>query len=149
MNIFSQAKNGIISEDVKTVSSLESIPVSTVLKDFAEGRITILRNKRRNITPVGVGKGLSTKINANIGTSPDLFSLENEMLKLKAAVDNGANAIMDLSTGGDLSFFRKKILENSPVPLGTVPIYEAAVRMVSQKKSLVEMRYRLITIIAI
>jgi phosphomethylpyrimidine synthase len=61
------------------------------------------------------------------------------MLKLKAAVDNGANAIMDLSTGGDLSFFRKKILENSPVPLGTVPIYEAAVRMVSQKKSLVEM----------
>jgi len=139
MNIFSQAKNGIISEDVKSVASAESLPVSTVLKDLAEGRITILRNSRRSITPVGVGKGLSTKINANIGTSPDLFSLENEMLKLKAAVDNGANAIMDLSTGGDLTFFRKKILESSPVPLGTVPIYEAAVRMVAQKKSMVEM----------
>lgn len=142
MNIFSQAKNGIISEDVKTVASAESLPVSTVLRDFAEGRITILRNSRRNIVPVGVGKGLSTKINANIGTSPDLFSLEEEMKKLKAAVDNGANAIMDLSTGGDLTFFRKQILENSPVPLGTVPIYEAAVRMVAQKKSLVEMNIK-------
>lgn len=139
MNIFAQAKNGIISEDVKKVSSDESLPASTVLKDFAEGRITILRNSRRSIAPVGVGKGLSTKINANIGTSPDLFSLDEEMKKLKAAVDNGANAIMDLSTGGDLTFFRKKILENSPLPLGTVPIYEAAVRMVAQKKSLVEM----------
>ncbi|HOP61901.1 MAG TPA: phosphomethylpyrimidine synthase ThiC [Spirochaetota bacterium] len=139
MNIYSQAKNGIISEDVKTVASAESLPVSTVLKDFAEGKITILRNLRRNITPVGVGKGLSTKINANIGTSPDLFSLDEELNKLKAAVDNGANAIMDLSTGGDLSFFRKKILEHSPLPLGTVPIYEAAVRMVAQKKSMVEM----------
>lgn len=139
MNIFSQAKKGIISEDVKTVAAAESLPEQSVLGDFAEGKITILRNSRRNITPVGVGKGLSTKINANIGTSPDLFSLEEEMKKLKAAVDNGANAIMDLSTGGDLTFFRKKILENSPLPLGTVPIYEAAVRMVAQKKSLVEM----------
>ncbi len=139
MNIFSKAKNGIISDDIEAVATAESLPVSTVLKDFAEGKITILRNSKRNISPVGVGRGLSTKVNANIGTSPDLFSLEEEMKKLKAAVDNGANAIMDLSTGGDLTFFRKKILEKSPVPLGTVPIYEAAVRMVAQKKSLVEM----------
>ena len=142
MNIFSQAKRGIISDEIKSVAEDESLPVEFIFEKFVNGQITILRNRKRKIRPVGVGCGLRTKINANIGTSPDLFSLEEELKKLKAAVESGADAVMDLSTGGDLSFFRNKIIENSPLPLGTVPIYEAAVRMVAQKKSLVELNIK-------
>ncbi|HOV07929.1 MAG: Phosphomethylpyrimidine synthase [Spirochaetes bacterium ADurb.Bin218] len=136
MNIFSQAKKGVISEELKYVSSRESIPVTALLKDFVEGKITILKNKNRKINPVGVGKDLSTKVNANIGTSPDFFDIETEIAKLKAAEESGADAIMDLSTGGDLSYIRKTILEKSSLPLGTVPIYEAAVRMAKEKRPL-------------
>jgi len=140
MNIFSQAKKGIIPEDVKTVSETESVPLDELFKNFSEGKVSIMKNRLRKIIPVGVGMGLKTKVNANIGTSPDLFDLKTELEKLDAAVKAGADAVMDLSTGGDLSLFRKKILEHSPLPLGTVPIYETAVRMVSQKKSMTEMK---------
>jgi phosphomethylpyrimidine synthase len=139
MNIFAQAKRGIITDEIRTVSQIESIPADELLKDFAAGKISIMKNSLRNITPVAVGKGLSTKVNANIGTSPDLFDMDTELAKLDAAVKAGADAVMDLSTGGDLSHFRKKILEKSPIPLGTVPIYETAVRMVAQKKAMTAM----------
>lgn len=140
MNIFSQAKKGIIPDEIRTVSEKESVPVDELYNDFLQGRVSIMKNRLRNINPVGVGKGLRTKVNANIGTSPDLFDLRTELEKLDAAVSAGADAIMDLSTGGDLSLFRRKILEHSPLPLGTVPIYETAVRMVSQKKPMTEMK---------
>jgi len=139
MNIFSQAKKGIITEEVKTIAINESVPVDQVQENFVLGKISIMKNRLRDIKPVAVGKGLSTKVNANIGTSPDLFDLPTELAKLDAAVKAGADAVMDLSTGGDLTLFRKKILEYSPIPLGTVPIYETAVRMVSKKKSMKEM----------
>lgn len=140
MNIFAQAKKGIISEEIRTVSENESLPVEELMENFSSGKITIMKNRLRNITPAAVGKGLRTKVNANIGTSPDLFDLETELKKLDASIKAGTDAVMDLSTGGDLSLFRKKILENSPVPLGTVPIYETAVKMVAQKKSMKEMK---------
>lgn len=139
MNLFSKAKKGIISPELLTVAESESIPSDSLLNDVKEGRVTIVKNVRRNIKPVGVGKNLRTKINANIGTSPDLFDIEIELNKLSTAVKYGADAIMDLSTGGDLSFFRKEILKNSPIPLGTVPIYEAAVRLSSKKRSICDM----------
>ena len=140
MNIFAQAKKGIVSEEVRTVSENESVSVEELMENFSSGKVTIMKNRLRNITPVAVGKGLRTKVNANIGTSPDLFDLATELTKLDASLKAGTDAVMDLSTGGDLSLFRKKILENSPVPLGTVPIYETAVKMVAQKKSMKEMR---------
>lgn len=140
MNIFAQAKKGIITDELRRVASDESVPENELLNDFAAGKVTIMKNRLRSITPVAVGRGLRTKINANIGTSPDLFNLETELNKLDAAVKAGADAVMDLSTGGDLTLFRKKILERSPVPIGTVPIYETAVRMVAQKKPMTEMK---------
>ncbi len=140
MNIFAQAKRGVISEEINTIAIDESVPVDELMKNFSTGKVSIMKNRLRKIKPVAVGKGLRTKINANIGTSPDLFNLETELEKLDAAVKAGADAVMDLSTGGDLSLFRKKILENSPVPLGTVPIYETAVKMVAQKKPMTEMK---------
>ncbi len=139
MNIFAQAKKGVISEEVQIIAKNESVPVEEVMENFSTGKVSIMKNRLRNITPVAVGKGLRTKVNANIGTSPDLFDLTSELEKLDAAVKAGADAVMDLSTGGDLSLFRKKILEFSPIPLGTVPIYETAVRMVAQKKPMTAM----------
>lgn len=140
MNIFSQAKKGIIPDEIRTVAEAESVTVDELFKNFSRGKVSIMKNRLRKINPVAVGTGLRTKVNANIGTSPDLFDLNIELEKLDAAVKAGADAIMDLSTGGDLSLFRKEILKHSPLPLGTVPIYETAVRMVSQKKSMTEMR---------
>ena len=141
MNIFEKARKGIVTPEVEFIARAEGCSVDYILEHFARGEIVIFKNNTRSIDPVAVGTGLSTKVNANIGTSPDLFNPDIEMAKLKAAVDAGADAVMDLSTGGDLSFFRQKIVQNSPVPLGTVPIYEVAVDMVNQKKSLMDMTF--------
>jgi phosphomethylpyrimidine synthase len=87
--------------------------------------VVIPKNKVRKIRPLGIGEGLRTKVNANIGTSPRHSDVDEELAKVKVAVEAGADAIMDLSTGGDLDSIRKKIIENSPLPVGTVPIYQA------------------------
>ncbi|PKL37661.1 MAG: phosphomethylpyrimidine synthase [Spirochaetae bacterium HGW-Spirochaetae-1] len=139
MNIFVQARQGIVTPEVNYVAGKEVLSIEHVMTHFARGEIVIFKNKKRDINPVGVGKGLTTKINANIGTSPDLFNLDTELEKLKMAVKYGADAVMDLSIGGDVTFFRRKILENSSVPLGTVPLYETAKEMTDQKKSIMEM----------
>lgn len=139
MNLFSQAKKGIISPELRTVADAEAVPADLLLKDVSEGKVTIVKNRLREITPVGVGKNLKTKINANIGTSPDLFNIDIELKKLETAIRHGADAIMDLSTGGDLSMFRREILKKSSVPLGTVPIYEAAVKLSACKKSICDL----------
>ena len=83
--------------------------------------------KGRGARPLGVGAGLSVKVNANLGTSQARSGIDAELVKLKAAVDAGADAVMDLSTGGDLDLIRAAIIKASPVSVGTVPIYQAAV----------------------
>jgi len=139
MNIFEKAKQGIVTPEVEFVAKKEDLSVEFVMEHFAAGKIAIFKNSIRDIDPVAVGKGISTKINANIGTSPDLFDLETELEKLNTAVKFGADAVMDLSVGGDVTFFRQKILEKSKVPLGTVPLYEVIKEMTDQKKSIMEM----------
>ena len=139
MNIFEKAQKGIISPEVEKISSIEGVPVDAVMNSFTKGEIAIFKNSRRDIVPLAIGKGLRTKINANIGSSPDLFDIDIELEKLKVAVECGADAVMDLSTGGDVSHFRKRIIDESSVPLGTVPIYEAAVMMKNKKKSIMDM----------
>ncbi len=128
-----------MSDDVKTAASGEGLDEQLLLKEFAAGRVAIFRNTQRTIKPVAVGNGTTTKVNANIGTSPDFFKLETEMEKLRIAVRYGADAIMDLSTGGNVTDFRRKIIEESPVPVGTVPLYEVAKDMMDMKKSIMDM----------
>jgi phosphomethylpyrimidine synthase len=140
MNIFQQAKDGVTAPEVEVISRYEDVPVAAVLESFSKGEIAIFKNRLRNIKPVAVGKGLKTKINANIGSSPDMFNIDIELEKLKIAIEYGADTVMDLSTGGNIRDFRKRIIEESSVPLGTVPIYEAAVHMVNQKKSIMNMK---------
>ena len=139
MNIFQKAKENIISDEIKFIAEQEDLSLDFVMKHFTSGETVILKNSLRNINPVAIGKGVSTKINANIGSSPDMFVLDDEMEKLRIAVEFGADAVMDLSIGGDVTYFRRKILEKSPVPLGTVPIYEVIKELTGRKKSIMEM----------
>lgn len=126
------AKKGIITEEFKAVAVSEGIAVETLAMDIAEGRTVIPINTLHNIKPIGVGRGLKVKVNANIGTSKDRASLEEELEKLEAIVKYGADAVMDLSTGGPIKEIRRTLTEKSPIAVGTVPIYEAVV-MASEK----------------
>jgi phosphomethylpyrimidine synthase len=139
MNKAIDTKNWELSGDINSVAETETVTGDFIREHLTSGEIVILRNRKRKITPVAVGKNMRTKVNANIGSSPDLFNMEHELKKLEAAVNAGADTVMDLSTGGDIREFRRQITEASKIPLGTVPLYEAAVEMRKQKKSIMEM----------
>lgn len=135
-----EARKGNVTPEMEAVARAEGVSVESILTGIANGTIVITRNNRHmSITPLGIGKGLRTKVNANIGTSKDRMSIDDEIEKLKIAVANGADAVMDLSTGGPIIEIRREILKQSTVAIGTVPIYQAAVETVSQGKSIVQM----------
>ena len=133
------ARKGVITEEVKQVALMEGILPEVLSKDIASGLVVISRNKNHDIKPLGIGKGLKTKINANIGTSKDRVSLDEEMQKLDALIKYGADAVMDLSTGGPIRDIRKLLLKKSLISVGTVPIYEAVVKAVEDKGSISKM----------
>ncbi|MBN1756147.1 phosphomethylpyrimidine synthase ThiC [bacterium] len=139
MTLMADCKAGKIPEIVKLVAESEGVSPEFVRGQVASGRVVIPRNKNRSFDPIGIGQGLSTKVNANLGTSRDKADIEFELAKLKAALEAKTDAVMDLSTGGDLSAIRKVILDACPVPLGTVPIYETAIRMVENQLPMVNM----------
>lgn len=120
------ARKGEITPEVVHVAEQEGLEPEDLMLRVAQGRIVIPKNKDRSFDAIGIGEGLKTKVNANIGTSPRRVSLEEELGKLKVAVKAGAHAVMDLSTGGDLDDIRRRIIDQCPVPLGTVPIYQVA-----------------------
>ncbi len=133
------ARKGRITKEMELVALAENIDIDVLVKRVAAGTVVIPKNVRRDFVRVeGVGLGLRTKVNANIGTSATFPDIKDELAKLKAAVDAGADAMMDLSTGGDLTEIRKAILEHSDVMLGTVPIYECAVNVVGQHGGIVK-----------
>ena len=139
MTISKHARNNTITPEMKLVSECENVSAEFVRAGVAAGTIVIPKNNKRSLKKLcGVGQGLKTKVNANLGTSPDHVSIEEEMIKLDAAVRAGADAVMDLSTGGDLKKIRRAILDNSPVPLGTVPIYQAACETRAKGKPITE-----------
>jgi len=133
------AKKGIITKEVEIVAQDEHVDKEKLAERVAKGEVVILKNKVHDIHPVGVGKGLRTKVNANIGTSPDVFSLDTELEKLRAAEEAGADTVMDLSTGGDLDEIRREILKKSRIIVGNVPIYQSAVEIGEKKGSIVYM----------
>lgn len=121
------ARKGIITEEFRTVASLEKNSAEDLASDIAKGKSVIPINNTHDIRPMGIGRGMSVKINANIGTSKDKISIEEEIEKLDAIVKYGADAVMDLSTGGPIRDIRRLLTKKSPIPVGTVPIYEAVV----------------------
>lgn len=137
MGLMLRAQKNIMSKEVKETASYEQVPASFILQGISEGTIVIPKNVNRKLKKaVAVGRGLKTKVNANLGTSPDHISIKEEIEKMHVAVNAGADAIMDLSTGGDLTCIRKEILDQCPVCVGTVPIYQAACQTVRQKKKI-------------
>jgi len=140
MSIREDAQAGKKTELLERCAKNESLDIGTLLSGVAQGIIAVPKNIHHNFEKiVAIGKGTSTKVNANIGASRDLSGVGEEQDKLKVAVDAGADTVMDLSMGKDLDAVRKGILENCPVPLGTVPIYQAVAETVElQGKDLVE-----------
>jgi len=120
------------------VAAREHVSPKVLEKNFSEGKVAVLCSKHRHITPLAVGKGTTVKVNANIGTSPDTSDLANELAKLKAAVAVGADTVMDLSVGGDVDEVRAAVIAESPIPVGTVPVYQTALDARRKGKSFVE-----------
>ncbi|HWG58293.1 MAG TPA: phosphomethylpyrimidine synthase ThiC [Candidatus Acidoferrales bacterium] len=124
------ARQGIITEEMQYVALREKLAPEIVRDEIARGRAIVPANiNHRNLEPMGIGVAFACKINANIGNSATTSHIEGELEKLHRAVHFGSDTVMDLSTGGDIPAIRKAIIEASPVPIGTVPIYEAISRV--------------------
>ncbi len=136
MNQIESAKKNIITKEMQFTANREDIEPEKIMHDIANGHTIILKNKVHNINPLAVGKDLSTKVNSNIGSSGDICSIDEELEKLFVSIDSGADAVMDLSTGGNIKDFREKILKNSTIPLGTVPLYEAFQYLMDKNESI-------------
>ena len=134
------AKQGIVSPQVKRVAEKEGVETDFILQGLVSGVIVIPASPNHaNLVPCGIGKGLRTKINVNIGTSPDFYDLDMELKKLQIAIDFGSDTVMDLSTGGDISTIRQAIINASILPVGTVPIYQAGIEAIEKHGAIVNM----------
>ncbi|HRU38420.1 MAG TPA: phosphomethylpyrimidine synthase ThiC [Candidatus Goldiibacteriota bacterium] len=134
------AKKGVITDEMKEAAAAENIPEKELLSLIASGEVVLPFNKNhKNTRSVAIGRKMRVKVNANIGSSADVCDLNTELLKLKTAVEAGADAVMDLSTGGDISSIRREIIKNSPVPIGTVPIYQVMVEVIKDRKMMHKM----------
>lgn len=133
------ARKGQITKEMEIVAKEENVDVQKLIKRVAKGYITIPKNINGKSVPKGIGKGLTTKINANIGSSSEIEDINVEIQKAEIAVEYGADAIMDLSTGPNLKSIREKIMQAVDVPIGTVPIYEAAVSASQEKGAVINM----------
>ncbi|MBI4287163.1 MAG: phosphomethylpyrimidine synthase ThiC [Chloroflexi bacterium] len=146
------AKEGTVSPQIQQAAQAEDIAPELILQGLADGT-TVLPANINHVSggrglasrllllapPRAIGRGLRTKVNANIGTSPDFGSMDTELEKLRVAVEYGADAVMDLSTGPDIPGIRRAILANSPVPIGTVPVYQAAAQAMESRGAIVDM----------
>jgi phosphomethylpyrimidine synthase len=139
MTQLSLAREGTITDEMKDVASEEGYTPDEIRQLIASGHAVIPKNINRDFPPKGIGRGLKTKVNANIGTSMDHLNLDEEMDKLKTALIAGTDSVMDLSTGGNLKEIRKMVLENSCVMVGAVPIYAVASELASQDKPIFHM----------
>jgi len=134
------ARKGTVSPQIKHVAAKECVEADFIIRGLAEGEIVIPANvNHTNLIPCGIGKGLRTKVNANIGTSSDFCDLNMELRKLQTAIDFGADTVMDLSTGGDISAIRRAIMRASTVPVGTVPIYQAGIEAIENRGAIINM----------
>ncbi|MEO1592815.1 MAG: phosphomethylpyrimidine synthase ThiC, partial [Cyanobacteria bacterium J06632_22] len=121
------ARQGQVTEEMDYVARRENLPAELIREEVARGRLIIPANiNHTNLEPMGIGIATKCKVNANIGASPNSSDIQTELDKLHLAVKYGADTVMDLSTGGgDLDRIRTAIIQDSPVPIGTVPIYQA------------------------
>lgn len=128
------AKKGVLSPLMRRIAKIEGVTPEFIRRGMASGTIVIPKNIRHNISkPCGIGRGLRTKINANIGTSKDSSTIAKELAKMKAAITLGSDTIMDLSTGSMIRKTRKALIARSSVPVGTVPLYEIIINGIKNR----------------
>ncbi len=139
MTRMEEAGKGRITKEFSLLAQKEHTTAETIRDGVAAGEITVCTSSVREIEPVAIGSGLRIKINANIGTSSDVSSVDEEVDKALTAIKYGADMLMDLSTGGDIPGIRKRILGEVNVPVGTVPIYEAGIRAAKNRRGMVRM----------
>jgi len=124
------ARKGIVTQEMEYVAQREQLPAEVVRHEVARGRMIIPANIRHlNLEPMCIGVASKCKINSNIGNSAVTSEIDDELEKLRYSIKYGADTVMDLSTGGDIPRIRQAIIDASPIPIGTVPIYEALTRV--------------------
>ncbi|NLL94343.1 MAG: phosphomethylpyrimidine synthase ThiC [Thermoplasmatales archaeon] len=135
--IMEDARKGV-TPLIKAAAEKEGVDPEFLRRGVAAGRIVIPHNPVHGPTPAAIGEGLPIKVNVNIGTSRDMPEMENELAKLEIALKYGADAVMDLSTGGDIDAIRREILARCPVMVGTVPIYQTGL-VAARRDAVVDM----------
>lgn len=134
------AQRGSLTKEMEMVAKEEGIEVENLRQRVARGVAVIPRSSvGRELKPVGIGEGLTTKVNVNVGSSTTYTNLELELEKAKIAIEYGTDTLMDLSTGGDLDEIRRKLLKITTVPFGTVPIYQASIETAKKKGAVIYM----------
>jgi phosphomethylpyrimidine synthase len=134
------ARKGTVTPEMELVAQKEGLEAEFIRQGVADGTIVIpVNTNHTNVEACGIGRGLRTKVNANIGTSSVYGSIETELEKLRVAIESGADTVMDLSTGGDISVIRQAIISSSPLPIGTVPIYQAGIKAIDKYNAIVKM----------
>ncbi|GAH14162.1 unnamed protein product, partial [marine sediment metagenome] len=131
MTILEDALKKNATENLRWIAQEEKVDIKTIFKAVSKGSAVVMQ--RKNYKPLGIGYPFRTKINVNIGTSTSLANIDEEIEKVKIAEKFGADTISDLSMGGNIDLIRKKIIENSTVPITTVPIYQTLVEANSVK----------------
>ena len=119
------ARDGVVTPQMATVAADEGVTAEYVREKVAHGRIVIPWNRIRNPRVTGIGEGMRTKVNASIGTSSDIIDYAGEVRKGLAAVESGADTLMELSVGGDLDRVRREVIAAVDLPVGNVPLYQA------------------------
>ncbi|MCS7230849.1 MAG: phosphomethylpyrimidine synthase ThiC [Elusimicrobiota bacterium] len=133
-----KSKDKKVYKLLKSIATTEKVDFDELVRDIIEGKVVVLKNHKDAALAVAVGKNLKTKVNANIGTSPDFVNLDFELKKLQAAIEAKADTVMDLSTGGKLDYIRKEIIKNSSIPVGSVPIYQVVCETLRRGKKIKE-----------
>lgn len=140
MTQLKEARKGNLTDAMKQVLMEEGVSADELIELVAQGRVVLPINPNHSpIHPVGIGEKLRTKVNVNIGSSEDFPEVESELMKVEIALKYETDTIMDLSTGGDIREIRRKILDKARIPLGTVPVYEAAIKSIDERGAIVDM----------
>jgi phosphomethylpyrimidine synthase len=140
MTLIDRAKQGIITDEMMTVASDEGVTPEFICRGIANGQIVIPISPYRETKPIGIGKGLKTKVNASVGTSSDIADVDLEVEKTKVAEASGADSIMELSTAGDFYEIRRRVIEATSLSVGSVPLYQAFIEAARGSGSIVDMR---------
>ncbi len=139
MTQITEARSGNVTDEMRIIAKVEDEDPNKIRDRVAKGKVVILKNVVRKLERyTALGEGLSTKVNVNIGASTDHYDVEEEMKKVEIANKYGADAIMDLTDGGDIDYMRRLVLKRAMMPVGTVPIYQVYYEMVAKRKYVID-----------